>query len=209
MQRTDGKKILQRLAKETGGGFFEVSRNSLSIRFSAGSRRSCGGNTTSDIRPTEQGRDTGKSPGGPAEGARGSGPGWLLSAVRRKELPFRRYTVDVKLFLFALAAIAATSGCGRVLRPSFDSLTEEFVYGSLALTPVGATQAGYHEHKALKLDESLDDFSPRGIEAQRRFYADFKARLDILDTTRLSSPSSEPISKSCEIRSVSGSSSST
>jgi VWFA-related protein len=25
MQRTDGKKILQRLARETGGGFFEVS----------------------------------------------------------------------------------------------------------------------------------------------------------------------------------------
>src|SRR5260370_38374316 len=60
---------------------------------------------------------------------------------------------------------------------NFGAIEDEFVYGSLALSPVSATSAGYHEHKGKRLDEMLDDFSPSGIAEQRRVYPDFPKRL--------------------------------
>ena len=68
----------------------------------------------------------------------------------------------------------------------FSKLTEDFVYGSLALSPVSATQAGYHEHAGVRLDERLDDFSPAGIEKERKFYAGFHDRLATIDPRSLS-----------------------
>src|SRR5713226_4282840 len=44
-------------------------------------------------------------------------------------------------------------------KQDFSKLTEEFVYSSLALSPVSATSAGYHEHNGVSLDEKLDDYS--------------------------------------------------
>jgi uncharacterized protein (DUF885 family) len=75
--------------------------------------------------------------------------------------------------------LALMAACGDPKpSPSFDSLTEEFVYSTLALSPVSATQAGYHQHKGVNLDESLDNLSPAGIQNQRQFYTDFRGRLD-------------------------------
>src|SRR5437588_3418071 len=74
--------------------------------------------------------------------------------------------------------------------PSLDSLVEEFVFGSLALSPVGATQAGYHQHKGANLDEALDDLSPQGIASQRQFYLDFRGRLGMLARARLNAEDS-------------------
>jgi uncharacterized protein (DUF885 family) len=91
----------------------------------------------------------------------------------------------VRLSFLSLAAIALTTGCSTAQKPGFDALTEEFVYGSLALSPVSATQAGYHQHKGANLDEILDDYSDRGISAQRQFLIDFRARLNKLDAARL------------------------
>src|SRR6202049_3269999 len=71
-------------------------------------------------------------------------------------------------------------------KPDFSKLTEDFVYGSLALSPVSATQAGYHEHQGVRLDEKLDDFSASGIEASRKFYAGFHDRLAAIDPRMLS-----------------------
>jgi uncharacterized protein (DUF885 family) len=68
----------------------------------------------------------------------------------------------------------------------FSRLTEDFVYGSLALSPVSATQAGYHEHAGVRLVERLDDFSPAGIEKERKFYAGFHDRLAGIDPRSLS-----------------------
>jgi uncharacterized protein (DUF885 family) len=70
--------------------------------------------------------------------------------------------------------------------PDFSKVTEDFVYGSLALSPVSATQAGYHEHAGVRLDERLDDFSPSGIEEQRKFYAGIHSRLAAIDPKSLS-----------------------
>jgi uncharacterized protein (DUF885 family) len=71
-------------------------------------------------------------------------------------------------------------------KTDFSKLTEDFVYGSLALSPTAATQAGYHEHLGVKLDEKLDDFSPAGIQAAQTFYSDFKTRLAAIDQQTLS-----------------------
>ena len=64
-------------------------------------------------------------------------------------------------------------------------LTEDFVYGSLALSPISATQAGYHMHEGVTLDEKLDDVSPAGMAAQRSFYAGIQSRAAALDPKSL------------------------
>jgi uncharacterized protein (DUF885 family) len=77
-------------------------------------------------------------------------------------------------------------GCSRS-NPSmdFDKLTNDFLYGSLALSPVSATGVGYHVHKGVPLDELVDDYSAEGLDQQRNFYNDFQLRAAALDATRL------------------------
>src|SRR5437667_10336961 len=67
----------------------------------------------------------------------------------------------------------------------FEKLTDDLLYGSLAPSPVGATQVGYHEHNGVQLDEQIDDFSAAGMEAQRKFWEGLKARIDALNAASL------------------------
>src|SRR6516225_8939736 len=67
----------------------------------------------------------------------------------------------------------------------FERLTDDLLYGSLALSPVTATQMGYHEHNGVQLDEMIDDFSPSGIDAQRKFYQDFQTRVNAWNSSSL------------------------
>src|SRR5690349_5692826 len=67
----------------------------------------------------------------------------------------------------------------------FPKLTEDFVYGSLALSPISATQAGYHMHNGMPLDDTLDDMSPAGMAGQRSFYAGMQSRTAALDPKSL------------------------
>ena len=91
-----------------------------------------------------------------------------------------------------MAFIAAASLCLLTSckmpgeQQDLSKLTEDFVYGSLALSPVGATSAGYHEHNGVKLDEKLDDYSPAGVQEQRQFYSGFKDRLALVKPAALS-----------------------
>src|SRR5262249_34954856 len=82
-----------------------------------------------------------------------------------------------------LAVLLAS--CSDAPAPSFDSAAEEFVFGTLALSPVSATQTGYHQHKGVRLDEALDDYSPEGIARQRQFYSEFSDRLAKWDKSAL------------------------
>jgi uncharacterized protein (DUF885 family) len=88
--------------------------------------------------------------------------------------------------MVALAGALMTSCSRREPGPSFDSLAEDFVYGTLALSPVSATQAGYHQHKGVQLDETIDDYSAQGMRDQRQFYVDFRGRLEKWQTANLS-----------------------
>lgn len=64
----------------------------------------------------------------------------------------------------------------------FAQMTDQFVKDSLALSPVNASQAGYHKHKdpktgkAIDLDTQLDDVSPQGVVAQEKFYRAWRHR---------------------------------
>ena len=96
-----------------------------------------------------------------------------------------RKTISVAV----IASVFSMAGCKmnqEKQKPDFSKLTEDFVYGSLALSPVSATQAGYHEHLGVRLDEKLDDFSPSGVDATRKFDAEFKDRLAAIDQQALS-----------------------
>src|SRR6185295_13546664 len=77
-------------------------------------------------------------------------------------------------------------GCSRP-NPAmdFEKLTQDFLYGSLAQSPVSATAAGYHLHNGVPLDELVDDYSSGGLDQQRNFYKDFQLRITALDAAKL------------------------
>src|SRR5690349_6712933 len=77
-------------------------------------------------------------------------------------------------------------GCSRP-NPAveFDKLTQDFLYGSLALSPVNATATGYHLHNGVPLDELVDDYSSGGLDQQRNFYKDFQLRVAALNVGQL------------------------
>jgi uncharacterized protein (DUF885 family) len=83
--------------------------------------------------------------------------------------------------VFCITLLFCITGCKMPgEQQDFSKLTEEFVYGSLALSPVSATVAGYHEHQGVRLDEKLDDYSSIGIHEQRQFYSSFRDRLALI-----------------------------
>ena len=100
----------------------------------------------------------------------------------------RRRGCFAAVFFFALSA-----GCTNSVEPprasqnaaNLEKLTDDLVYGTLALSPVTATQFGYHEHNGAHLDELLDDYSAAGIESERGFYRDIETRLGALDANSL------------------------
>src|SRR6188474_2383176 len=67
----------------------------------------------------------------------------------------------------------------------FEKLTDDLLYGTLALAPVAATQTGYHDHNGVALDEMLDDYSQTGIEGQRKFFEGIQSRVRSLNPSTL------------------------
>ena len=67
----------------------------------------------------------------------------------------------------------------------FDQLVDDFVFGTLALSPTNATGVGYHLHHGASLDDMLDDFSPAGIAAARTLQSDIETRIARLDAASL------------------------
>jgi uncharacterized protein (DUF885 family) len=75
--------------------------------------------------------------------------------------------------------------CSKSAPPDFDKMSHDLIYGSLALSPVSATQAGLHDYNNVPLDEMLDDYSAAGIEQARKFYQEFQSRFAALDQNAL------------------------
>ena len=84
-----------------------------------------------------------------------------------------------------MAVLSFSSSALAAPTSTVNPLVEDFVYGSLALSPVNATAAGYHEHHGASLDDALDDYSPAGIEAWNHFLASIAARIDAQSAKRL------------------------
>ena len=64
----------------------------------------------------------------------------------------------------------------------FSQLEDQFMKESLALSPVGASQAGYHKHvdkktgKTIMLDAELEDVGPEGVAKLENFYREWRGR---------------------------------
>ncbi len=100
-----------------------------------------------------------------------------------------KYVLRILLFL-SLASIFTTA---QTMKPTtnpaaaqanakFAQMTDQFVKDSLALSPVNASQAGYHKHldpktgKTIDLDAQLDDVGAQGIAVQEKFYREWRQR---------------------------------
>ncbi len=83
------------------------------------------------------------------------------------------------LFLFVVCGAVAAHGSPH---ESFSKLADQFIKQSLALSPVNASQAGYHQHtdertgKVVQLDAELDDLSPAAFARQQQFYRSWRER---------------------------------
>jgi len=84
----------------------------------------------------------------------------------------RHCTANVILLMSTLIA----AGCGSP-EDNFSRLADEFVYSTLAFSPVAATAAGLHRYQGRNLDEQLDDMSPATLDHQREYYRRFRDRL--------------------------------
>jgi uncharacterized protein (DUF885 family) len=92
------------------------------------------------------------------------------------------------IFLLSLTSLLVTAqnmkstSSNKAANAKFAEMTDQFVKDSLALSPVSASQAGYHKHadpkthKAIDLDAQLDDVGTQGIAAQEKFYREWRAR---------------------------------
>ncbi len=88
-------------------------------------------------------------------------------------------------FLIVIPVFCVSCTAPKAKAPDFDKLTQDFVYGSLALAPSTATATGYHQHNGVALDEILDDYSPAGINAQRQFIQSMDSRIAALNPDSL------------------------
>jgi uncharacterized protein (DUF885 family) len=70
-------------------------------------------------------------------------------------------------------------------KPPFEQLEDDFVLGTLALSPTSATGFGLHQYRGASLDDALDDYSRAGIEASRALLNDMQSRLAQFDVRSL------------------------
>ncbi|HEY5175622.1 MAG TPA: DUF885 domain-containing protein [Terriglobales bacterium] len=93
----------------------------------------------------------------------------------------------ILLFLSLISTFSTAQSTNPMSHPhqvnaQFSKMTDQFVKDSLALSPVNASQAGYHKHldpktgKTIDLDAQLDDVSAQGIAAQEKFYRAWRHR---------------------------------
>jgi len=96
---------------------------------------------------------------------------------------------NLKFLGFALSV--ATLSCGMSSAQAgpadlqFSQVVDDFVFGTLALSPVTASTVGYHKHHGEMLEDKLDDFSPAGIKASINLQRDIEERIAKLDAKAL------------------------
>ena len=96
-----------------------------------------------------------------------------------------------KLLKIALGAAALCGGAllahGAPADLQFNQVVDDFVFGSLALSPVTASTVGYHRHHGDMLEDELDDFSAAGVKANLDLQRAIEARITKLDPKWLNS----------------------
>jgi uncharacterized protein (DUF885 family) len=95
-----------------------------------------------------------------------------------KNLKFLGFALGAAIWTFGVTSAAAAQA-------DFSQVVDDFVFGSLALSPVTASTVGYHKHQGQMLEDELDDFSAAGIKAQIKLQRDIEARMESLDAKTL------------------------
>jgi uncharacterized protein (DUF885 family) len=100
--------------------------------------------------------------------------------------------ISVFLLLLTIGVQAKNvANAGSTNSADFEKAAEQFMNASLVISPVNASQAGFHKYtdpktgKTIELDALLDDLGPSGIAAQKRFYTDWQQRFRKFDRASL------------------------
>ena len=98
-----------------------------------------------------------------------------------------KYVVRILLLFSLISTFSLAQSANKMSHPhqtkaNFSQMTDQFVKDSLALSPVNASQAGYHKHldpktgKTIDLDAQLDDVSAAAVSEQQKFYREWRHR---------------------------------
>src|SRR5258707_1956791 len=93
-----------------------------------------------------------------------------------KNLKFLGFALNVAILSCALET--AEAGPADL---QFSQVVDDFVFGTLALSPVMASTVGYHRHHGEMLEDKLDDFSAAGIKSAINLQRDIEERIAKLD----------------------------
>ena len=86
----------------------------------------------------------------------------------------------------AIALSLLLAGCSGTPKPiDIEKLLQDFIGTSLALSPVAATETGFHSYQGVELDGILDDYSSRGVDGMRLFYNSMHTDAKKLDSPKL------------------------
>src|SRR5271155_2883123 len=99
-----------------------------------------------------------------------------------KNLKHLGFALSVAICSFGVGATSAGAAPADL---QFSQVVEDFVFGTLALSPVTASSVGYHKHHGEMLEDELDDFSAAGIKAQIKLQRDIEDRMEKLDAKAL------------------------
>jgi uncharacterized protein (DUF885 family) len=89
-------------------------------------------------------------------------------------------------FALLLAPILLLASCSRQTKPiDIEKLLQDFIGADLAMSPVTATQMGFHNYEGVNLDSILDDYSEKGIRGYRIFYNSMHVNAVKLDSAKL------------------------
>jgi len=91
-------------------------------------------------------------------------------------------------WVVSFAVLISGAGVARATPTDlqFNQVVEDFVFGTLGLSPTTATGFGYHKHHGAVLDDMLEDFSPAGIKTSLKLLSDIEIRIAKLDAKSLS-----------------------
>lgn len=85
-----------------------------------------------------------------------------------------------------LCAGLLLAGCSHQTKPiDVEKLLQDFIGATLAMTPVTATQTGFHNYEGVNLDSILDDYSEKGIRGFRILYNTMHVNASKLDSSKL------------------------
>ena len=98
-----------------------------------------------------------------------------------------KYVARILLLFSLISTFSLAQSTNKMSHPhqtkaNFSQMTDQFVKDSLALSPVNASQAGYHKHldpktgKTTDLDAQLDDVSAAAVAEQQKFYREWRQR---------------------------------